>query len=484
MNITVEDAGSCQKTIKVEVPVEHIRKKMNENFRQLSQQVQLPGFRPGKAPRPLLEKKYGKYIADDLRQQLLEESIEEATKEHDLQLLERPEIEVVPEVKKDEALNFTMTVEVRPEFELPTYKGLEISTSELTVSDEERDIFMRNVQFSQGELKELADGETSKEGDVLFGDFRILSGTDEVASRPEGSIEIGNDIILGIKVPGASKEFVGLAGATEKECRFEATTPDDFPFQEHAGKKVAIEVHIKDIRRPDAPALDEELAKQMGFDSFEAMQEHGREVILDEKKKQQQGDLSNRLMTMIVDQVKLEIPPKLAERQLSSMLQREAFQKYQQGMDDKAIEKFIEKRREELPESIERSLKTTFVIDAIAKKERVFVTEDEIGRQITQIAMQRQVDPQKLADMFVQQGMIPQIRSELRAAKVNKLLRDKAKISFTGGDGSAKKSDDKPAKKDEAKKSDAKKDEPKKAESKSDDGAKKKASKKKASKKK
>ncbi len=441
MNISVEDKGSCLKKISIEIPSNMIQTKVSENYRQLNRQVQLPGFRKGKAPKQVLEKKYGNYVLEDVRKELVDDALQEAIREHDIDLISQPEFEgELPEIEKDKTLAFSLTVEVRPEFELPTYKGLEIELKEPSVNEEEVDAFVRNVQFSQGQLHELKADEKSQKGDLLFARFVLFVDDEEVASRDQANLEIGTKTILGISIPEAEEAFLGLEAQEKSEKSFEVTLPDDFPKQAYAGKKATLKIHVQEIRRPELPELDEALLKKLDFESLEDLREHARDVILQEKHHQQEQDIENQLLERVVSEVKLEIPEKMAERQLSTVLQREAFRKYQEGLDDKAIEEFIEKRRQELPATIESKIRMDFVIDAIAKKERIFVVEDELSRHIAMLAQMRNVSPEELFTQLEKNHMLPQIRWELKASKTKTLLRQKAKLLKPEAEQAAKES--------------------------------------------
>lgn len=438
MNITVQDAGSCLKKISVEIPATDVDKKLADEFKDLARQVNLPGFRPGKAPRAILEKKFGGHVLTNTRQQLVEEALRKASRDHDIEFVSSPdegELKDIPNVAKGQALTFDLTIEVKPDFELPAYKGMEADSHAVTVSEKEVNIFLRNVQFSQGQLNDLKEGETSVNGDVLVGDFHVYVGEERIAGRPGGSLEIGSDTILGMPISDAETAFVGMTPSEEPQVKiFELEIPVGFPLEKYIGQQARVEVHVRQLLRPEVTDLTDESAKELGFEDLAALRIHAEEVIRNEKQHQAETDLENRLMDSVMELVTFTIPQKMAERQLSDVLSREAFRLYQEGMEDKQIEEFIEKRRTELPATIEREIRERFVIDAIAKKERLFVTEEEIARYVTNIAIQRQVPPQQLMDYFVENGMLPSIRWDLRSRKVRHLLRKKAKVNVIGGE--------------------------------------------------
>lgn len=438
MNITVADAGSCLKKISVEILPDEIEKKYRENLRTLSQQVALPGFRPGKAPVALLEKKYAPWLDETVQRELVEGAMKEAREKHDLDFLTAPEAEELPKIARGVPMSFEVTVEVRPEFDLPEYRGLEVSAVEASVAPSEIDIFIKNVRMSRGNIKALEAGEVSQEGDVLFGDFWLEIDGARVAGRNAGSIEVGSETVLGIPVAEAKQRFTGVStvdGPVEE--RFEVTIPQDFPLANHAGKSGTVVVVAKAMARPEMPELTADALTEIGFESMDKLREHAETLLKQEKDRQIQSDLMQRLLDMVVAKVSLDIPKQFAERQLSQVLQREAFQLYQEGAEDGDIEKFVEKRKDELPAHIEARLRTTFVVDAIAKKERVFVTEEDLHREIMNLAQSRGAEPQQVADSLVKNNLIPVLRQEVKVAKVKHELHRRAKITWKKADGSA-----------------------------------------------
>jgi trigger factor len=433
MPSTVADAGSCLKKVTFNIPAETIDAKFSDSLKALSKQVTLPGFRAGHAPKAVLEKKYGDYIRDDVRRQVMEEALREAATEHGLDLISDPQVDGMPELARGKPLNFELTVEVRPVFDLPEYKGLAIDAREAVVLDSEVDIFVKNMRMSAGSIDPLPEGAMSSEGDVVFGDFSINVGGERVAGRNDGSIEVGSKTLLGVAVDGAENAFASLTpGAFPVEKSFDVTLPADFPLANHAGKAATITVNATGVQRPSYPAIDADFLARIGFESEEAMRKQASEMMKREKDRQVHADISTRLLEQVVSQVKLDIPQQFAERQLANALRNEAFRMYREGATDEHVQAFIEKRRSELPQHIERELRSNFVIDAIAKKERVFVTEDDVSRQVGAMANDRGAQPQAVLKALEENNLIPQLRWDIKAAKVRDLLYKRAKISWIG----------------------------------------------------
>ncbi len=441
MNITVADAGACQKTIGIEIPVEEVDKKYRQGLRTVSQQVNIPGFRAGKVPPQVVEKKYGKYVADQVREDLLKEAVEEARTGHGLDMISSPEAEELPEIQRGNPYRIELKVEVRPVFDLPEHRGLEVNVTRPTVTDSEIELYEKNVRLSVGKIDPLTTGDSVEPTDLLYCSFKLTRDGKMITAPRDGTLEVSTPMILGIQVPEAAEKFSTIkapdpAGEPLK-FTFAVTLPADFPLGSHAGATAEVEVEVREALRPTYAELDEEVLRGFEVDSIEAFRARVREMMLAEKQRQVEADLETRLLDRVVSQVQCEIPPKFAERQLQSILANEAYRMLQDGASEEQVSAFVEARKAELPSEIETKIREIFVIDAIAKKERVFVTESEVHRAIEQLAARQRMNPQDVYMQMNENGQISALRSELKRGKVRAELVRRAKVTWIGGDAPA-----------------------------------------------
>jgi trigger factor len=426
MQITVENSGGCKRVIKAEVPAEVVAGKLAEGFRDINKQVQFPGFRKGKAPRSVLEKRFGKEIADDVRQTLADEAIKEAIDEHNLKLLGQAEVLEAGDVKSGQPLLLTLEAEVYPEFELPEYKGLELKRPPATIAEHELHAQLRGEQMQKGDLNPV-DGAAEK-GQFIRAKVTVSSGegdaAEELFSQERGLLEVGFGWIAGMKPAAAEKQLIGLKAGDTKEMK--ATLPDDFGREELRAKEAQISLSVHEVLAYEGPSL-EDLAKEKGFENLEAWREEIRGQLMSRKEADLDRQTEEKALQQVADSTNMELPQKFSERKARELIQQQAYRMFQQGTPDDVVRDFLAKAGENGVEDVKAMLKRAFVMDAIAKKERIVVTEEDLQRELGRIAGMVGRSVEEVQAQFTENGTISGMREELKTGKVLKLLRQKAK---------------------------------------------------------
>jgi trigger factor len=428
MQINIDNPGGCKRVIRAEVPAETVSAKLAESYRDINKQVQMPGFRKGKAPRNVLEKKFGQDVVNDIRQTLADDVMKQAVAEHKLQVLGQPEVVEAGDIKNNAPATFSIEVEVRPEFELPEYKGLELERPEVEIKDHEVYAVQRSDQFQRGELNEVegpaekgqvircaikvtCEGEEGKEPDVLL-------------DRPAGLLEVGQEWIAGLQPTEGPEALVGLKAGEQRE--FKLTLPDDFPRKELRGKAATIAVDCVEVSAFEGPSL-EDVCKQRGFESMEEWASDVRDKLRADREAELDQMIEQQALQKVADQTEMELPEKFSQRRTAELIQQEAYRMYQAGHPEESIRAFLEDNKGKGGDETKAMLKRAFVLDAIARKERIVVTEDEIKREIQALA-DRIGQPVDQVEMILrEQDRIAGMREDLRTGKVMKLLRQKAK---------------------------------------------------------
>jgi trigger factor len=424
MNITVENTGGCKRVIKAEIPADIVKTKLAEGFRDLNKQVQLPGFRKGKTPKEVLEKRFGAEIANDVRQTLADEALKTAIEKHALQLLGQPELIGTTDIKEGASSTFTLEIEVRPEFELPEYKGLEVERPAATVSEQEIQAYLRDAQIRRGKLDNAAEGEAAKKGQFLKADVHINVGDDTIFHRHGGLVEVGVPYIAGLKLPQGDDVLVGAKAGDHKDLPL--TLPADFMQEAYRGKAAAITLDVTSVMSFSGPSV-EEVSKEEGHESLEKFKEEAKDNIRRDKEAEIDQMVEERLIKIVTEKANFELPEKFSKAKAVDILQQEAYRMYQHGAPEEEVQKFLQSNKEAGLERTKSQLRTAFVIDALARKERLVVTEDELNRQVAELASQIGQPLDQVYQTMNQRGMLPGIREELRTRKVLKLLRQKAK---------------------------------------------------------
>lgn len=422
MQITVENAGGCKRIILAEIPAEVVTSKLNEGFRDINKQVQFPGFRKGKAPRNVLEKRFGKEVADDVRQTLADDAVKTAVDEHALKLLGQVEVVEVGELKTGNPVTLKLEAEVYPEFELPEYKGLELQRPAVKVEEHEIHAQLRGAQMNKGELKSVESA--SEKGQFIRANVKVTVGDEQVFSQDRGLLEVGFGWVAGLKPAKAEEQLVGLKTGDTKEMK--AKLPEDFGREDLRGKEGVIHLEVGDVLAFEGPAL-EELAKENGFESIDAWREEIRGQLMSAKEAELDRAMEEKALLQVAEKTTMDLPEKFSQRKAAELVQQQAYRMYQQGAAEESIREFLQANRDKGVDEVKSMLKRAFVTDAIARKERLVVTEDEIQREVNRLAEMVGRTPDEVYAQFQQNGTLSGMREELKASKVLKLLRQKAK---------------------------------------------------------
>jgi trigger factor len=422
MQITVENVGGCKRIIKAEIPADIVSNKLAEGFRDINKQVQFPGFRKGKAPKHLLEKRFGKEVSDDIRQTLADEAVKSAVEEHALKILGDVELVEVGDIKGGAPVQMTLQAEVYPEFELPEYKGLELERPAVKVEEHEVHAQLRGDQMQKGELKPVEGA--SEKGQFVRANVKVTVGDEEVFAQKRGLMEVGFGWVAGLKPANAEKQLVGLKVGDTKDIKL--NLPDDFERVELRGKAAVIQLEITDVLTYEGPTL-EELAKQNGFEGVDAWREEIRGQVLSRKEADLDRAMEEKALQKVADDTKMDLPERFSARKAAELVQQQAYRMYQRSVPEEEIREFLSQNRDKGIEEVKSMLKRAFVTDAIARKERLVVTEDEMQREAGRLAQMVGRPQDEVYAQFQQNGTLAGMREELKTSKVLKLLRQKAK---------------------------------------------------------
>lgn len=430
MQINVEDAGGCKRVIKVEVPSETVSARLAEGFKDINRQVQFPGFRKGKAPKAMLEKKFGKDVAEDVKQNLADEAVKEAVEEHALKLLGQAELIEAGEIKSGSATTLMLEAEVYPEFELPEYKGLELERITPKVEDHEIHAHLRGAQMQHGGMNSVE--RESAEGDFIRANVKVSVGDEQIFEQNEGLMEVGFGYIAGLQPENAEDALKGLKKGDEKSLK--ATLPQDFEREDIRGKDAQIEIEVTDVLEYDGPAL-EEIATKEGHESLDAWREEVSGRLMQEKEREIDQRLETQAVSKVAESTEMELPEKFSQRKQAELVQQQAFRMYQAGHPEESVRQFLEGQKDKGLDEVKDMLKRAFVIDAISRKERLVVTEDEIQREVQRMAQMVGRTADEVYEQFRQDDTLSGMREELKTAKVLKMLRQKAKYVEPGASG-------------------------------------------------
>jgi trigger factor len=426
VQVDVEDAGVCKKKLTVTVPREAIEKKLDERFTELEEDAQVPGFRPGHAPRRLIEKRFRRAVTDEVRIQLLSEGLQEALQGEELQVIGEPDLDPDDVELPDEGdMSFSVELEVRPEFELPDYEGIRVEVERPEVSDADVDEALEKFRQSNAELATLAANAKVKENDYIRADLAVKADGETVVERSDAAFRVEPIAIEGIVLETLPEIVVGTKAG--EEATGEVALGDDCPKEELRGKTAEVSVTVHEIRRLKPPS-DEDLLEQTDYESMEELRSGLR------RQQQAQTDqlFSRRQETAVqewlLEKADVELPEELAKRHADSVARREMVDLLYRGVPADEVRKHEEEIRSASGERAARDLKLRFVLDAIAEKEDIEATDAEVDARVSYIARQYGRREDRVREEMGERGTLDSLRSQIREDKVMRLLLEKAEV--------------------------------------------------------
>lgn len=425
MNVTIEDAGPCKKILKFEIPKETIESELEKKTTEVCSTVELPGFRKGHAPKKLVEKRYGNQIKDEVKQSVIGDCYQKVLDEHKLNPVGNPKFgEIKMEIGKP--LNFDVTLEVWPSFEVGQYKGLKLKKKAATVTDEDVEKALQGMSLRKAQMNVVKDGQVKK-GDQIICDCKVEIDGNIILEDDDIEIIVVNDaVIANTNVPDLAAKLEGAKSGEERAVDVELS--DSFVKEEFRGKKAKIRLTMKEIKRMTLPVVNDDFAKTLGVESLEDLKSNLRKRIEIDKKNWVEDDLRNQLLDILLDQAKFELPQDFLNYHTEQRVYKHQLDLLNKGMPLEEIQKQTESIKNASAESVMRELKASLILDHIAEKEKVFITENEVEKRIADIARAYNTDTARVRKQLERQGSLSYLRNEMRENKVINLLLKEARI--------------------------------------------------------
>jgi trigger factor len=424
--VNVEDAGTLKKRITVTVPRVRIDSKRDEMFGELSESAQVPGFRVGRAPRRLLEKRFGKEVDTDVRNSLLGESIGDAIEQSDLRTLGEPDIDLEAiEVPDAGDMEFSFEVEVFPEFELPPLEGIAVEKPKLEVTDERIDEHLRQIAESRAKFE--PSDEPAEPGDMVVAAADIRGEEIEDVHRPGLTLRVGAGQIEGIPLVDLGKELTGSKAGDIVSMK--VTVPGAHPNEDWQGKEVTVEVTLSEVRKRRVPEIDEETAESLGFDSLKELREYVGEQMSQRIESEAQQAMRRQIEDYLVENVEMEIPEGIANRHATRILQRRYVEMLRSGMPRERVDEQMTELQAQATEAARDQLKRQFVLTKIAEQRDLTVSEGEVNAAVAQMASMYGRRPERFRQELAADGTLEQLSDSMLQDKVLDQLLQSATVS-------------------------------------------------------
>ncbi|WP_240374682.1 trigger factor [Bacillus piscicola] len=412
----------------VEVDSEKFDTALDQAFKKVRKQVNVPGFRKGKIPRKIFEQRFGvEALYQDAVDIVLPEAYASAVDEAGIEPVDRPEIDI-EEIEKGKNLVFKATVTVKPEVKLGEYTGLEVEKFDTTVSEEEVDEQLENLQERHAELVVVEDGE-AQEGDTVVLDFEGFVNEEafEGGKAENYSLEIGS----GQFIPGFEEQLIGAKAGEEKEVTL--TFPEDYHSEELAGKEAVFKVKVHDIKRKEIPELDDEFAKDVDEDAetLEQLRKQQEDRLKEEKEHAKEHHERDTVVEKAAENAEIDIPAVMITNEAERMVQEFDQRLQAQGM---TLDMYYQMAgtdedgmKEQFKPEAEKRVRMNLTLEAIAEAENIEATDEDAENELEKMAEAYQRDKEEIRTLLSMQGGTDALKGDLRIQKAIDFLVEQSK---------------------------------------------------------
>ncbi|TDB96989.1 trigger factor [Actinomadura sp. 7K534] len=428
MKTDVEELTPTRVKLTVEVPFDELKPNLDKAYKEISQQVRIKGFRPGKVPAPLIDKYVGRgAVLQEAVNDALPELYGRAVEESELFVLGQPDVEVT-ELDDGTQFAFTAEVDIRPKFEVPDYDGLEVVVDDAEVTDEQVDETIGNLRERFASLTNAE--RAAEEGDFVTIDLVAKIDGEEIedASTSGYSYEVGSKSAI----EGLDEALVGLSAEEEK------TFTGTLVGGERAGEEAEITVTVQSVKVKNLPELDDEFAQLASeFDTIDELRDDVRARLGRQVKMQQLSEARDKALEALLEKVDIPLPEKIVEEEVGRRNQQLEQQLQMAGMTKEDYLSGEEKTEEEfdteVADAARLAVKGGFVLDQLAVQEELNVENEELSEYVVTQAMQMGVQPQQLAEYLTQNNQLPAIVSEVLRNKALNLVVEHVTVKDESG---------------------------------------------------
>lgn len=412
MKVEISDVGSTRKEMKVVIPKQEVNELTEGIYNDISQKVTIKGFRKGKAPRHVVRMFYADYIKSELSKKLVQEKFEEAAREKDLYVISMPEITNEPPVENED-FTFTARFDVKPEITPQKYTDFSLKKPKIDVGDQSIQDVLDRLQETYAAVKDVEDKEyQAKEGDYVIVD--VSSDENPTLNRSKMTVEAGKRSAL----PGLDQAVLGMRIGEEKTV--DLNFPEDHFIEDMRGKTAQVKITATLIKQKELPALDDEFAKNthQGVDSLDELKKIIRKDLTERLEAEARAYLERQINDQLAKENPFEIPESMIRLQAAMMIQGMSQRLSQQGYKMEDLYPNTESLREETMSSAENLVRTSLIIEAIAKEKGIETADEDVQEEINKLAERYNMSPDVVRKGLEEKGGIEEIKFGVVEKKV------------------------------------------------------------------
>jgi len=430
VNVTVEDLAPCKKLVRFEVDTSAVDAAFETVTKDFQREAALPGFRPGKAPRDMVVKRYEQDITDQVKRKLISETYQRGVKDQKLEVIGYPDIEEI-QFAKGQALQFAATIETAPKFEMPDYRGLPAKRDLATVSEQDIDKAMDALRTQQAKFEKV-------DRSVKENDFVVLNYQGTCEGKP---ITDWNPVARGLTekknfwvqvtpesfIAGFAPQLIGAKAGDKRTVNVDF--PADFVTKEVAGKKGVYEVEVVEVKERILPPADDAFAKIYGADDLTKLRNGIRQDLQNELNVKQKRVVRAQLVEALLGKVQFDLPETMVQQETRNVVYNIVSENQRRGIPKEVIDQQKEQIYSAANQTAKERVKAEFIFSKIAEKEGIRVSEQELNLRIVALAQTYNMAPEKfLKELRNRQGGVEEVYAQLLHEKVVDFLQEHAKI--------------------------------------------------------
>lgn len=432
MTINVEKLPECKALLRVEVPAEDVATERKQIVKIYSAQAKIPGFRPGKTPSAVIEKRYKEQIESELEERAVKQSLQKAAEDEKLEIIR---VSGVTDQKHnpDGTFSFTTELVVAPEFELPEYKGITVQVPKIDVTDEQLAEALDQIRERFSDYKDI-EGRAAAMGDFAVINYKgSIDGSPIGEAAPAAPATIAQNTGFWLRMaedtflPGFCAALVGAANEETKEIS--VTIPEDFPDEQLRNRKVDYSVEIVGLKEQVLPELDDEFANKVeAGKTLDEVKNSLRAQMEAQRLGYRKEIVTNQLLDKIHSNLDFELPQEIVMRETQSRVDEIVNSNSERGIAQDEIVENQQKIIEAAGQQAALSVKTSFIIEQIADAEEIKVEREDLMARVAEIAARNNTPVKKLTKQLEKQNGFGRIHNSLRIEKTFDFLRDSAVI--------------------------------------------------------
>lgn len=432
MKFILERLPDCRASLRVDIPGDVVANERKKIVSAFAQQAKIPGFRPGKTPAKVIEKRYGPQIEEELKQSLIRRGCQEGIKKEKIDVLNVTDIKDAEFALDDGSFGFTAQMQTAPDFEVPDYFEIPVEVPKIEVTDHDIDHQMDHLRERMATMEEV-------EKELEMGDFAVLDYDGTIDGKPMAEVEEqaaqwgkaeGQWLRLDENafLPGFCEQLLGLKKGDSKE--FEVVLPEEIPFEDLRGETVSYRVEIKGVNRRKLPEWTDELAGQLEEgETVASLREKMGEQIKMQQEHERQGEMTTQILEYLDKELEFDLPESVVQNETQRQVNDLVMRGHSQGLSEEQIQEQQEDIIKHASMQAQVNVKTGFILEQIAEKEKIEATQEEILGAIAQAAAQAGQPPKKFFKQVQKANQVGSFANRIVTAKTLDLLREKAKIT-------------------------------------------------------